>query len=153
MALGRFRTALIDLSDSKTETRAKRGNGSLRNKPIYLNPPALDLLNSLPRLAGNPYVLPGGREGAHLVNVKDTWERVRKAADLADVRIHDLRHSYASVGVNAGFSLPLIGALLGHTQVATTARYAHLANEPVRQANEAIGSRIATALGPVRAAS
>ena len=106
-----FERSLIDLSDSKTGA-----------KPIYLNAPALELLACLPRIPGNSYVLPGGREGAHLVNLKDTWNRVRKAAGLEDVRIHDLRHSYASVGVSAGFSLPLIGALLGHTQVATTAR-------------------------------
>jgi integrase len=139
-----FERSLIDLPDSKT--------GS---KVIYLNAPATALLASLPRIDGNPYVLPGERAGAHIVNIEKTWRRVRHAAGLDDVRIHDLRHSFAAVGASAGFSLPLIGALLGHAEVATTRRYAHLANDPVRQANEAIGARIAAALRapPVRAAS
>jgi site-specific recombinase XerD len=100
-------------------------------------------------------VLLGERAGAHIVNIEKTWRRVRLAASLDDVRIHDLRHSFAAVGASAGFSLPLIGALVGHSEVATTQRYAHLGNDPVRQANEAIGARIAAALGapPVRVAS
>lgn len=138
----KFDRRLIDLSERKND-------GTIDQKIIYLNAPALNLLAGLPRIAGNPYVLPGAREGAHIVNVEDTWRRVRKTAGLEDVRIHDLRHSFASVGASAGFSLPLLGALLGHTQIATTQRYAHLANEPVRQTNEAIGARIAAALGPV----
>ena len=139
-----FERSLIELPDSKT--------GS---KVIYLNAPATALLASLPRIDGNPYVLPGERAGAHIVNIEKTWRRVRLAAGLDDVRIHDLRHSFAAVGASAGFSLPLIGALLGHAEVATTQRYAHLGNDPVRQANEAIGARIAAALGapPVRVAS
>jgi integrase len=138
-----FERSLIELPDSKT--------GS---KVIYLNAPATALLAGLPRIAGNPYVLPGDRAGAHIVNIEKTWRRVRHAAGLDEVRLHDLRHSFAAVGASAGFSLPLIGALLGHAEVATTQRYAHLANDPVRQANEAIGARIAAALGapPLRVA-
>src|SRR5207249_1630450 len=112
----------------------------------YLNTPGIGLLSELPRRVGNPYVLPGEREGAHIVNIEKTWRSVRNRAGLDDVRIHDLRHSYAAVGAGAGFSLPLIGALLGHSEVATTQRYAHLADDPVRRANEAIGARIAAAL-------
>ena len=63
-----------------------------------------------------------------------------------DVRIHDLRHSYASIGASGGLSLPMIGKLLGHTQAATTARYAHLADDPLKAANEAIGQQIAAAM-------
>src|SRR5262249_39836084 len=139
-----FERSLLELPDSKT--------GS---KVIYLNAPATALLAGLPRIDGNPYVLPGDRAGAHIVNIEKTWRRVRYAAGLDDVRIHDLRHSFAAVGASAGFSLPLIGALLGHAEAATTQRYAHLGNDPVRQANEAIGTRIAAALGalPVRALS
>jgi integrase len=138
-----FERSLIELPDSKTGA-----------KVIYLSVPAIGLLASLPRIAGNPFVLPGDRAGAHIVNIEKTWRRVRKAAGLEDVRLHDLRHSFAAVAVSAGFSLPLIGALLGHTEVSTTQRYAHLGADPVRQANEAIGARIAAALGPVvRAAS
>ncbi|MCH7936364.1 MAG: tyrosine-type recombinase/integrase [Proteobacteria bacterium] len=65
---------------------------------------------------------------------------------IMDVRLHDLRHSYASIGASGGLSLPMIGKLLGHTQAATTARYAHLADDPLRAANEAIGQRIAAAM-------
>jgi integrase len=132
-----FERTLIELPDSKTGAKA-----------IYLSAPAIGLLASLPRIVGNPFVLPGDRAGAHIVNIEKTWRRVRKAAGLEDVRLHDLRHSFASVGVSAGFSLPLIGALLGHTEMSATARYAHLGADPVRQANEAIGARIAAALGP-----
>ena len=71
---------------------------------------------------------------------------MRKAAGLSDVRLHDLRHSFASVGAAGGLSLPIIGALLGHKHATTTARYAHLSADPLRAANEAVGERIAAAL-------
>ena len=85
---------------------------------------------ALPRIAGNPYVIAGQKEGARLINLQKAWRRIRATADLADVRLHDLRHSFASVAVGSGMSLPMIGKLLGHTQPATTARYAHLAADP-----------------------
>lgn len=115
-------------------------------KAIHLNPPALAVLAQQPRLAGNPYVIPGERAGRHLVNLEKPWRRIREAAGLPDVRLHDLRHSFASVGAGAGLGLPIIGALLGHTQAATTARYAHLADDPLRQANDLIGARLAAAM-------
>ncbi len=62
------------------------------------------------------------------------WCGIAKAAQLGDTRIHDLRHTHASVGVGRGFSLPIIGSLLGHSQPSTTARYAHLADDPARKA-------------------
>ena len=130
-----FERALLRLPDSKTG-----------EKVIYLSAPALQLLAELPRIAGNPYVLPGERSGRHLVNIGKTWRRVRHEADLDDVRLHDLRHSFAAIGAGAGLGLPVIGALLGHTETSTTARYAHLAADPVRAANEAIGRRIAAGL-------
>jgi integrase len=74
------------------------------------------------------------------------WAAVRKAAGLDGVRLHDLRHSFASVGAGGGLSLPIIGKLLGHSQSMTTQRYAHLANDPVRQAVETIGATIAAAM-------
>jgi hypothetical protein len=72
--------------------------------------------------------------------------RVRRAAGLTDVRLHDLRHSLASVDAAGGLSLPVIGALLGHKHTATTARYAHLSADPLRAANDAVGARIAAAI-------
>jgi integrase len=127
--------AYLGLPDSKTG-----------QKVLYLNAPALQVLAELPRVEGNPFVICGEREGAHLVNLEKPWQRIRARAGLDDVRLHDLRHSFASIGAAGGLSLPMIGKLLGHTQAATTERYAHLAADPVRAANEAIGERIAAAM-------
>ncbi len=114
-------------------------------KIIHLNAPALEVLNGLtPKPSG--WVITGAKEGAHLVNLKKPWYRIRKKAGLDDVRLHDLRHSFASVGVSGGLSLPVIGALLGHSQPATTARYAHLAADPLQQATNMIGEHIAAAM-------
>lgn len=127
--------AVVRLPDSKTGA-----------KNIYLNAPALSVLNALPRMDDNPYVICGEREGAHLVNLQKPWRRIRHAAQLDDVRIHDLRHSFASVAAGAGMSLPVIGALLGHSQPGTTARYAHLSENPVQGASESIAKFIDDAL-------
>jgi integrase len=118
-------------------------------KVIPLNPQALAVLHGVPRLEGNPYVICGDRPGRHLVNLEKPWRRIRRAAKLDDVRLHDLRHSFASVGASGGESLIVIGKLLSHSQPATTARYAHLADDPVRAASEAIGRYIASAMESV----
>ena len=115
-------------------------------KVVYLSAPALKALANVPRIDGNPFVICGARDRAHLVNLHKPWARIRKSAGLEDVRIHDLRHSFASTAAAGGLSLPIIGKLLGHTQAATTERYAHLAADPLRAANEAIGQRIAAAM-------
>jgi integrase len=78
--------------------------------------------------------------GGSMVEIKNAWAALCKAADLRDVRLHDLRHTYASVLASAGLSLPVIGALLGHTQPGTTARYAHLFDDPLRAATERVGA-------------
>ena len=127
--------ALLSLPDSKTG-----------KKTIFLSPPALDVLANLPHMDNNPHVICGEKDGAHLVNLQKPWGRIRKLAGLEDVRLHDLRHSFASVAASGGLSLPMIGKLLGHTQAATTQRYAHLAADPLKAANEAIGERIAAAM-------
>ena len=88
----------------------------------------------------------GERPGRHLVNIEKPWRRIRKAAKLDDVRLHDLRHSFASVAASGGQSLIVIGKLLGHSQPATTARYAHLADDPVKAASDAVGRYIAAAM-------
>ncbi len=115
-------------------------------KIIYLPPAALEVLAGLERHKDNPYVIVGAKPGTHLVNLQKPWERNRKKAGLDDVRIHDLRHSFASMAIAGGLSLPVIGALLGHSQPQTTARYAHLADDPLRQAANLTGSRIAAAM-------
>ncbi len=119
-------------------------------KPLFLSRPATILLSSLPRHADNPHVLPGAKAGGHLINLQKPWNRIRKAAGLDDVRIHDLRHSFASIAAGQGGSLPLIGNLLGHRQAATTQRYAHLAAEPVKQLNDMVGEQLADMLSATR---
>jgi integrase len=123
-------------------------------KPLYLNPPAAMVLSRLARIRGNPNVIVGGRKDAALTlsGLEQVWQEVRKVARLDDVRLHDLRHSFASVAVAGGASLPILGKLLGHTQAATTQRYAHLAADPLRQASEAIGNRINSAMRGGKAA-
>lgn len=132
-----FERGILQLPDSKTGER-----------PIYLNAPALQVLSALPRVMGNPYVIPGRMAGTHLTigGLEHPWRRIRTRAGIEDVRIHDLRHSFASVAVAGGASLPMIGALLGHTKPETTQRYAHLAADPLRAASEAVGATIAAAL-------
>src|SRR5204862_2158177 len=93
-----------------------------------------------------PRVIPGMRADSASAAIENTWERVRLAAGLIGVRLHDLRHSFASIGAAGGLSLPIIGALLGHKHPATTARYAHLSADPLRAANDAVGARIAAAM-------
>jgi len=89
-----------------------------------------DILSDIVRQVDNPYVICGAVTGERIVNLQKSWRRVRARAGLEDVRLHDLRHTFASVAVSGGMSLPMIGALLGHSQPRTTARYAHLAADP-----------------------
>ena len=86
-------------------------------------------------------------QGKPLSDLQPFWQRVRARAGVKDVRIHDLRHTFASTAVASGQSLPMIGKLLGHTQVQTTARYAHLAAEPVRMAADAVAQNLRQSLG------
>ncbi|MCL4683215.1 site-specific integrase [Myxococcota bacterium] len=125
--------ARLLLKDSKTGGRV-----------VPLNAPAREILARRPRR--NEYVFPARRGGRPLPPLQSVWQRVRERAGLPDVRMHDLRHGFASVGASSGQSLLIIGALLGHRRVATTARYAHLSNDPVRDASEAIGAKIAAAM-------
>jgi len=115
-------------------------------KTIPLGAPALRLLADAVRVEGNPFVCPGHRHGRPFVGIQKVWERIRVRAGLEDARIHDLRHSFASVGAGGGLGLPIIGALLGHTQMQTTQRYSHLAADPLHQAAERISSEISAAL-------
>jgi integrase len=119
-------------------------------KVILLSGAAVAILKGLPRWANNAHVFPGegrgDRKGEHRVSLTDAWAWVRQRAKVPDVRLHDLRHSYASIAVSSGLSLPTIGALLGHSQTQTTARYAHLLDDPLRAASDATGATIAAAL-------
>jgi integrase len=116
-----FERGLLLLPDSKTGKKA-----------IVLNAPALDVLVNLPRLGA--YVIAGQSAGTEEErprhDLKRPWQAVAKRAGLEGVRIHDLRHTHASVGAGAGLGLPIIGKLLGHAQTSTTARYAHPGRGP-----------------------
>jgi len=131
-----FERGILFLPDSKTG-----------RKPVYLSAPAIRVLASLPRLEANPHIIAGLKDGAPRVDLKKPWAAITKASGLEGLRIHDLRHSFASVGAGASLGLPIIGKLLGHTQAATTHRYAHLDADPVRRAAETIGATIAAAMG------
>jgi integrase len=131
-----FERGILFLPDSK------RGR-----KPVYLNAPALEVLSGLPRIEGNPHIIAGLKDGAPRADLKKPWAGVTKASGLDGLRIHDLRHSFASIGAGASLGLPIIGKLLGHTQAATTHRYAHLDSDPMRRAAETIGATIAAAMG------
>lgn len=125
----------INFPDSKTG-----------KKTTYISPFAIEILNSIPKVENNPYVLQGKVEGKNLANLQKAWIKIREKAGIPDVRIHDLRHSFASIGAASGLSLPIIGALLGHNQVKTTARYAHLVGDPLREAASLIGDKIKSAI-------
>ena len=122
----------IRLRDSKTGPRV-----------VALPPAAARVLRGLPRVAGNPWVVAGRRPGTRLTHLAYYWYQVREPAGLADVRLHDLRHSFASRALALGESLPMIGRLLGHAKLQTTARYAHLARDSVREA----AARVAASIG------
>jgi len=161
-------------------------------KILQLPAPALEVLSTLYRVEGNPYIIVGQQAGQHLVNLQKTWRQIREqatiqlwathmdkriadliddlthkhrrtptknecvsAAEVAEIRLpigllnlrlHDLRHGFASVGASGGMSLPILGALLGHTQPATTARYAHLSADPKQEAANRIAGQIKAAM-------
>ncbi len=133
---------LLFLDDSKTGARA-----------VVLNNLAQDILNSQPR--SSRFVFPsefkstdanGIPEDRPLADLNKPWRAVRRHAGIDNVRLHDLRHSFASVGASADMGLPIIGALLGHKQAATTERYAHLDASPLRQASDEIAAKIASSM-------
>jgi integrase len=130
-----FEHQCLRLTDSKTGP-----------KIVHLNAPALQLLQKIERKEESPWVVPGRKPGEHLVDVKGPWRRIRNKAGLEGLRLHDLRHSFASIGAVGGVPLQMVGTLLGHAQVSTTERYSHLAPDPVKAANEMIGERIAAAM-------
>jgi integrase len=126
---------ILFLPDSKTG-----------RKPIYLSAATLAVLAEIPRVEGNPFIIVGAISGKGRVDLKKPWAAIRKAAQLDDLRLHDLRHSFASIGAGTSLGLPILGKLLGHTQPQTTARYAHLDADPMRRAADTIGNTISAAL-------
>ncbi len=135
--LNEIMTLQWDFVDLETRT-LKLPDSKTGAKTVFLGRSACELLETAPRLPGNPWVITGLILGQRLTDLQPLWQRVRARADLPEVRIHDLRHTFASTAIAAGHSLPIIGKLLGHTQVQTTARYAHLAAQPAVLAADSI---------------
>ena len=127
-----FEAGEMRLGDSKTGARV-----------VPLPPAAAKVLAGLSRVAGNSWVFPGRKKGDRQHNLNESWERVRWRAGLDGVRLHDLRHSYASRALALGEGLPMIGELLGHRKVQTTARYTHLARDSARAST----ARVAESIG------
>ena len=123
--------AEVRLPDSKTGARA-----------VALPPQAVELLRSLLSAHDGPWVIPGRKPGTRLANIDEAWRAVRERAGLGGVRLHDLRHSFASRALALGEALPVIGKLLGHSRLETTARYAHLARDSAQEAAERIAQSI-----------
>lgn len=115
-----------------------------KREHLPLSEKAIEVLQDLKKLTHDQssYLFPGKINGKPLQDVRGFWEKMLKLANLKDIRIHDLRHTHASHLVSSGLSLTIVGKLLGHTQAATTQRYAHLADEPLRQAAELFGSKV-----------
>jgi len=109
---------------------------------VPLSAPVKQLLARLRQETNSPWVFPADSKPGHRVTVQKSWLAICKAARIAGLRIYDLRHSFASLAVNQGASLPLIGALLGHASPTTTARYAHLFDDPQREAVELVGKLV-----------
>ena len=128
----RVEASELRLRDSKTGPRV-----------VPLSPAAARILATRPRYAGNPWVIAGRAPGTRLPRLEHYWCRVRERAGLQDVRIHDLRHSFASRALALGESLSMIGRLLGHSKIQTTARYAHLARDSVNDS----AARVAASIG------
>ena len=135
----RLRWEEVDLE--RNELRLRDTKTGPRTVP--LSPAAARVLAARPRGSSDPWVIPGRFAGRPLRNVDTSWRKVRARAGLEDVRLHDLRHAFASRALALGESLPMIGKLLGHTRVQTTARYAHLAQDSVKES----AARIAASIG------
>ena len=130
-----------DIDRTAGELRLRDGKTGARMVP--LTPAVAGVLEDIPRVPDNPWVIAGQKPGARMINVNDPWLVVRARAGLEDVRIHDLRHSWASRALALGESLSMIGKLLGHNRIETTARYAHLA----RDTEKASAAKVAGSIG------
>lgn len=126
-----FEKGMLRLGDTKTGASTR-----------HLAPSALDILKALPRHVRSPFVFPADRSDGHFVGSPKIWREIRSAAELDDVRLHDLRHSVASFAISSGASLAMVGKLLGHKDLQSTQRYAHLHDEPMKQLAAKVGLKI-----------
>lgn len=123
------------------------GDSKTGAKVIPTGAPAREVLASVDTIKGSEFVFPAASGDSHFQGVEKIWRKARTAAGFPDLRLHDLRHSFASVGLARGDTLPVIGAILGHADVKTTSRYAHLADDPVKVAADAISRSVPAAFG------
>ena len=130
-------TKCLRLEDSKTG-----------QKIIHLNTTAVALIDDLSkhRMPGATFVFASPSADRPYAGTSKVWQKIRSGTEFADLRIHDLRHTFASLGILQGAPVAVVGKLLGHANVATTERYAHLAEDPVRLASNRIGDAIGDAL-------
>ena len=135
-----------DVDRTAGEFRLRDGKTGTRMVP--LTPTAETVLAGIRRVLTNPWIIVGKQPGTHLPTITAEWYRLRARAGLDDVRIHDLRHSYASRALAAGESLSMIGKLLGHADIQSTARYAHLARETERVSAARVGASIGADIAP-----
>ena len=149
-----MRWADVDLGEgnwSKPPSSTKQNQAH----QVPLNAPARQLLSEIlerqteGRGSAPTFVFPSSAASGHITNLKRPWRQICRSAEITGLRIHDLRHSYASELVSGGATLPLIGALLGHSNPATTARYSHLFDSPLRAATERVGAVFSNAIVPV----
>jgi integrase len=131
-----FERGLLLLPDSKTG-----------RKTVVLNAPALQVLADVPRISGCEFVIFGDNPKQPRADLQKPWALIKHHAKLNGVRLHDIRHTHASIGAGAGLGLPILGKLLGHKHTSTTEKYAHLDADPLRRASDRIGNKIAAALG------
>ena len=135
----------LDLEDLEKSTWTKPASTTKQKADhvVPLGVAAVTLLQSIREGAdSSPWVFPAQSGDQHLNELKDEWHAIRTAAKIPQIRFHDLRHSYASILVSGGASLPMIGALLGHSSPVTTARYAHLFDDPLRQLADEVGHKV-----------
>ena len=134
-----------DVDRASGTLHLRDGKTGLRHVP--LTPAVMAVLDGIPRIDGNPWVILGGRPGDHLKSSLDYhWRKIRERAKLEDLRLHDLRHSYASRALALGEGLPMIGELLGHRKVETTARYAHLMKDAEKASAHKVANSISSML-------
>jgi len=131
----------VDINLTRGELRLPDTKAG-KTRYIPLSSAAIAILQNLPRLDGNPFVLPGARKARPLVNIDKTWRKVRKEAGVEDVRLHDLRRTVGSWLAQGGSSLHLIGRVLGHSNESTTKIYARFGQDHLKDALEVHGKKI-----------
>ena len=135
-----------DVDRTARELRLRDSKSGPRMVP--LTPAVEKVLDGIPRGEGNPWVIQSRKAGAHLPDLAYYWGRIAERAEVEGVRIHDIRHSYASHALAMGESLSMIGRLLGHAKVGTTGRYAHLIRDAEKEAAELVGDSIGAHVAP-----